>query len=139
MLSSKQAMLKGFRTLFAAALLLASIAAAALFSGAVRRSFLAVPGGHGCVNAGSDPRIDPFGMICALQRRYSYRSSREPRLHTHSTWAWGTHPFYFVYNRKQAEGNWLLIRLGWRYDRTWHGFIGPGFAWKEVPQPLLYY
>ena len=24
-------------------------------------------------------------------------------------------------------------------DRNWHGFIGPGGAWKAVPAPLLYY
>jgi len=49
-----------------------------------------------------------------------------------------TRPSYFVYNRKLADGNWLLVRLGWRYDRNWRGYIGPSFAWKEIP-PLLYY
>ena len=91
------------------------------------------------MNAGTDTRIDPLGLVCALQRRYSYRSSREPELHTHGTWAWGTRPSYFVYNRKLADGNWLLVRVGWRYDRNWRGYIGPSFAWKEIPEPLLYY
>jgi hypothetical protein len=133
-------MLKGFRFIVAAALLvIAVMVATVLFHGAIRRSFAGVPGGHGCVNAGSDLRIDPLGLICALQRRYSYQSSCEPKLHAHPTWAWGGHPFYFVYNRKMADGHWLLIRLGWRYDRNWRGYIGPSFAWKEIPQPLLYY
>lgn len=126
--------------LFAAVLLFASLVVAAVFSrGAIKQPFRPVPGGHGCVNAGTDTRIDPFGLVCGLQRRYSYRSGREPKLHTHGTWAWGTRPSYFVYNRKLADGNWLLVRVGWRYDRNWRGYIGPSFAWKEITEPLLYY
>src|SRR5438445_4130671 len=37
------------------------------------------------------------------------------------------------------DGHYRLVRIGWRYDRNWHGFIGPGGAWKAVPAPLLYY
>jgi hypothetical protein len=106
--------------LFAAALLFAlMISAAVFYRGAIKHPFTPVLGGHGCVNAGTDTRIDPFGFVCALQRRYSYKSSREPKLHTHETWAWGTRPFYFVYNRKLGDSNWLLVRVGWRYDRNW--------------------
>jgi hypothetical protein len=132
--------LNGFRLFLAAALFFAlMISAAVFYRGAVKRPFTPVPGGHGCVNAGTDTRIDPFGLVCALQRRYSYKSSREPKLHTHETWAWGTHPFYLVYNRNLGGSNWLLIRVGWRYDRNWRGYIGPSLAWKKIPQPLLYY
>ena len=28
------------------------------------------------------------------------------------------------------DGHYRLVRIGWRYDRNWHGFIGPGGAWK---------
>ena len=91
------------------------------------------------MNAGPDTRIDPFGLFCALQRQYSYKSSHEPKLHAHRTWAWGMHPSYFVYNRQLANGNWLLFRAGWRYDRNWRGYIGPSLAWKKISRPLLYY
>ena len=91
------------------------------------------------MNAGPDARIDPFGLFCALQRQYSYKSNCEPKLHAHGTWAWGTHPSYFVYNQQLANGNWLLVRVGWRYDRNWRGYIGPSLAGKKISQPLLYY
>ncbi len=133
-------MLNGRQFFFAASLLFAAAISAALFYGTeIRHALIPVAGGHGCVSAGPDPRIDPFGLVCALQRRYSYKSNREPQLRAHGRWAWGSHPFYFVYNRKLAEGNWLLVRVGWRYDRYWRGYIGPSFAWKEIPKPLLYY
>jgi hypothetical protein len=111
------------------------------------RSFLAhisyqfnpVPGGHGCVNAADDPRIDPYGIICSLQQRYSYKSLREPKLHVHRTWAWGASPPYFVSNRRLRRGGWRVARIGWRYDRQWHGYIGPSGAWKVIPEPLLFY
>jgi len=103
------------------------------------RPFTPVRGGHGCVNAGTDPRVDPYGLICGLQRRYSYATPLQPRLHRHVTWAWTLRPAYFVYNRKLSDGNWLLVRAGWRYDRSWGGYIGPSFAWKKIPAPLLYY
>ena len=129
--------LNGCRPILAAALLLALMISAA--GSPIRHALTPVRGGHGCVNAGPDARIDPFGLFCALQRQYSYKSSREPKLHAHGTWAWGTHPSYFVYNRQLANGNWLLVRVGWRYDRNWRGYIGPSLAWKKIPQPLIYY
>jgi hypothetical protein len=133
-------MLNGSRRVRTFALMFASVLAVAACAGsAITRPFMPVRGGHGCVNAGTDTRIDPFGLVCSLQRRYSYRSADEPKLHTHKTWAWGTRPFYFVYNRNLADGNWLLVRLGWRYDHNWGGYIGPSAAWKECPEPLLYY
>ena len=45
------------------------------------------------MNAGADTRIDPFGLICTLRRRYSYKSTNESKLHTHGAWPWGSHPF----------------------------------------------
>ena len=129
-----------FLVFLAIALLFAlTISAAVSYSGPFVHAFTPVPGGHGCVNAGTDTRIDPFGVFCALQRRYSYRSNGEPKLHTHATWAWGTQPSYFVYNRKLSDGSWLLVRMGWRYDRNWRGYIGPSSACKKIPKPLLYY
>jgi hypothetical protein len=102
-------------------------------------SFSPVPGGHGCVNAAGDVRVDPFGIVCSLQRRYSYKSTAEPKLHEQGTWAWGLFPPYLVCNRKLQTGRWRLMRVGWRYDRNWHGYIGPSGAWKTIPQPLLFY
>jgi len=107
--------------------------------GAITWPFAPEQGGHGCVNAGADTRIDPFALVCGLQRRYSSRSTHQPKLHIHETWAWGTQPFYFVYNRNLAHGKWLLVRVGWRYDQNWRGYIGPSAAWKQIPAPLLYY
>jgi hypothetical protein len=107
------------------------------FSG-ISNQFSPVPGGHGCVNAADDPRIDPYGIICSLQRRCSYKSVREPKLHTYRNWAWGVSPPYFVSNRKLKRG-WRVARIGWRYDRNWHGYIGPSGAWKVVAEPLMYY
>src|SRR5579872_625475 len=106
------------------------------FSG-ISYQFSPVPGGHGCVNAADDPRIDPYGIICSLQRRCSYISVREPKLHTHRNWAWGVSPPYFVSNRKLKSGGWRVARIGWRYDRNWHGYIGPSGAWKVVAEPLM--
>jgi hypothetical protein len=101
--------------------------------------FNPVAGGHGCVNAATDTRIDPYGIICSLQQRYSYKSNQKPTLHVHRTWAWGLSPPYFVCNRKLKRGGWRLTRVGWRYDRSWHGYIGPSGAWKCVSEPLLFY
>ena len=105
----------------------------------VSYQFKPVAGGHGCVNAADDPRIDPYGIICSLQRGYSYKSVREPRLHVHRTWAWGISPPYFVSNRRLKGGGWRVARIGWRYDRNWHGYIGPSGAWKIVAEPLMFY
>jgi hypothetical protein len=138
--ASNKVMLKRHRLFRIAGLLLAYLlVAVALFHAAIVHPFAPVQGGHGCVNAGADTRVDPFGLVCTLQLRYSYRSRHEPKLHTHGTWAWGTRPFYFVYNRKLVNGNWLLVRVGWRYDQNWRGYIGPSAAWKQIPAPLLYY
>ncbi len=92
-----------------------------------------------CVNAGPDARIDPFGVVCWLQQHYSFKSAAEPRLHTHGYWAWGRHPLYFVYNWRRADGSVLVLRVGWRYDVNWRGYIGPSAAFKTMAEPLLYY
>ena len=92
-----------------------------------------------CVNAGQDERLNPLGIVCWLQRHCSYKSGDEPKLHKHDTWAWCVRPPYLVCNWRLRDGHYRLVRIGWRYDRNWHGFIGPGGAWKAVPAPLLYY
>jgi len=110
-----------------------------VFAKRISSSFQPIPGGHGCVNAAQDPRLDPFGLVCSLQRRFSYKSEHEPDLHIHANWAWGVSPPYLVYNQRLAGKQWRLMRIGWRYDRHWRGYIGPAAAWKTIPDPLLFY
>lgn len=31
-----------------------------------------------------------------------------------------------------------MFRVGFRYDRNWHGYIFPTAAWKVVATPLEY-
>jgi hypothetical protein len=114
------------------------ISAAVFYRGAINRPFTPVPGGHGCVNAGTDARIDPFGLVCTPAAVQLQIEPRTQAPHARNM-GWGTQPSYFVYNKMLADGNWLRVRAGWRYDRNWRGYIGPSFAWKEKPEPLLYY
>ncbi len=97
--------------------------------------------GQGCVNQGSDPRMFPT-VVCGMQQVLSWKSEHLPHLfrvgsrrRTHLAVAW---PPYVVVNRPQKDGNWLMFRLGFRYDRTWHGYIFPTAALKEIERPLLY-
>ena len=116
-----------------------AVPSAQFFADHITAPFHPIRGGHGCVNAAQDPRLDPFGLVCSLQRRFSYKSETEPKLHMHTNWAWGFSPPYLVYNQRLAEKRWRLMRIGWRYDRKWRGYIGPAGAWKTIPQPLLFY
>jgi hypothetical protein len=94
-----------------------------------------------CPAAGSDPRICA-SVVCPLQQALSWHSEREPaHLHTRYS-AVSVFPPYVVTNWQSpgaAQGQWMMFRIGWRYDRHWHGYIGPTFAYKPVAQPLLFY
>ena len=80
-----------------------AVPSAQFFADHITAPFHPIPGGHGCVNAAQDPRLDPFGLVCSLQRRFSYKSETEPKLHMHTNWAWGFSPPYLVYNQRLAE------------------------------------
>ncbi len=94
-----------------------------------------------CVNQGSDPRLFPT-LVCGMQRELSWKSERLPHLfrvgsrrRTHVAIAW---PPYVIVNRRAKDGNWIMFRVGFRYDRTWRGYIFPTAALKEIQYPILY-
>jgi len=96
---------------------------------------------QGCVNQGYDRRIGA-PVVCWLQRHLSWKSEREPRLHVLGdpqrrsvAVAW---PPYLVYNSSDHAGHWRMFRIGFRYDRKWHGYIFPTLARKCLPSPLNY-
>jgi hypothetical protein len=96
---------------------------------------------QGCINQGGDCRV--FGtVICWSQRHMSWKSEHEPRFvlvgkpdRTHLGLAW---PPYVVFNTPDGSGNWRMFRIGFRYDRTWKGYIFPTVAAKHLAEPLRY-
>ncbi|HKQ85407.1 MAG TPA: hypothetical protein VJS43_01425 [Candidatus Acidoferrales bacterium] len=96
---------------------------------------------QGCVNQGKDRRA--FApVVCWTQRHLSWKSPHKPRFfllgkttHTSLGFAW---PPYVVYNSPKSKGQWRMFRIGFRYDRNWHGYIFPTAAWKIVDSPLEY-
>jgi hypothetical protein len=96
---------------------------------------------QGCVNQGSDRR-EFAPVICWLQQRLSWKSEHEPYFTligkadgTQLGLAW---PPYLVFNSPQGNGNWLMFRIGFRYDRNWRGYIFPTVAAKRLSHPLRY-
>lgn len=96
---------------------------------------------QGCVNQGNDRRVAGWA-VCFAQRHLSWKSQRKPHFfligkstHTSLGVAW---PPYVVYNSPKKKGHWRMFRLGFRYDRNWHGYIFPTAAWKVVSTPLEY-
>jgi hypothetical protein len=96
---------------------------------------------QGCVNQGSDRR-EFAPVICWLQRRLSWKSEHEPdfllvgkRYGTNLGLAW---PPYMVFNSPDGKGRWRMFRIGFRYDRTWRGYIFPTVAAKYVSSPVSY-
>jgi hypothetical protein len=53
----------------------------------------------------------------------------------HGGVAW---PPYVVYNVPDGNGKWRVFRAGFRYDRTWKGYIFPTLAYKCISHPLTY-
>jgi hypothetical protein len=98
-------------------------------------------GSQGCVDQGKDRRA--FGpVVCWAQRHLSWKSRHKPRFYrfgrpenTTLGFAW---PPYIVYNSPKSKGRWRMFRIGFRYDRTWHGYIFPTAAWKVINSPLEY-
>jgi len=96
---------------------------------------------QGCVNQGKDRRA--FApVVCWAQRHLSWKSRHKPHFfrlgrasHTSLGFAW---PPYVVYNSPKSNDRWRMFRIGFRYDRNWHGYIFPTAAWKIVDSPLKY-
>jgi len=96
---------------------------------------------QGCVNQGTDHRAGGW-LVCWAQRHLSWKSRHRPhffligkRTDTSLGFAW---PPYIVYNQPERRGRWRMFRIGFRYDRNWHGYIFPTAAWKTVAVPLEY-
>jgi len=96
---------------------------------------------QGCVNQGSDRR-EFAPVVCWLQRRLSWKSEHHPYYwsigspeRTHAGLAW---PPYVVLNSPDGHGHWRIFRAGFRYDRTWRGYIFPTMAAKRLSHPLTY-
>ena len=96
---------------------------------------------QGCVNQGEGCR-KLATIICWLQSHLSWNSEHEPHFvmigrpdRTHIGVAW---PPYMVFNAPCEKGGWLMLRIGFRYDRNWRGYIFPTMACKSVDKPLRY-
>ena len=94
-----------------------------------------------CVNQGSDRR-EFAPVICWMQRQMSWKSEQEPHFAligkadgNNLGLAW---PPYAVVNWKHGNGHWSMFRMGFRYDRTWRGYIFPTIAAKDLSHPLRY-
>jgi hypothetical protein len=102
---------------------------------------LELPADQGCVNQGSDRRM--FAPItCWMQRHMSWKSPHPPHFALIGKpngpslgLAW---PPYAVINFASGDGRWDMFRIGFRYDRTWRGYIFPTIAAKHVSHPLRY-
>ena len=96
---------------------------------------------QGCVNQGKDVRVGG-PVVCWAQRHLSWKSPHKPHFYrfgkssqTSLGVAW---PPYVVFNSPKQHGHWRMFRVGFRYDRNWHGYIFPTAAWKVVSTPLEY-
>ena len=96
---------------------------------------------RGCVNQGKDERKFAT-IICCLQRHMSWNSRQEPHFvmigrpdRANAGVAW---PPYLVFNKPDKKSGWLMFRIGFRYDRNWHGYIFPTIAIKNTDKPLRY-
>jgi hypothetical protein len=102
---------------------------------------LELPADQGCVNQGADRRM--FApVVCWMQRHMSWKSPHEPHFAligkpdgANLGLAW---PPYAVINVASGDGRWDMFRIGFRYDRTWRGYIFPTIAAKHVTHPLRY-
>jgi hypothetical protein len=96
---------------------------------------------QGCINQGNDRReFSP--VVCWLQRHLSWRSEQKPYFASlgkpdgiHVGLAW---PPYLVFNSPDKNGHWRIIRIGFRYDRTWRGYIFPTMAAKRLSHSPSY-
>jgi hypothetical protein len=129
------------RRSFVVAVMAIALAFGFAFAHGVRKVDAAAPSDQGCVNQGSDRR-ECATVICWLQRQLSRKSEHEPHFvlignpqGTNLGLAW---PPYLVFNTPTGANHWNMFRIGFRYDRTWRGYIFPAIAAKRVSQPLRY-
>lgn len=101
----------------------------------------ATPADQGCVNQGNDRR-EFAPVVCWLQQHMSWKSEHEPHFAlvgrpdgTNLGLAW---PPYLVFNMRDGNDHWRMFRIGFRYDRTWRGYIFPTIAAKRISRPLRY-
>jgi hypothetical protein len=101
----------------------------------------ATPLDQGCINQGQDRRIGAT-VICWAQRHLSWNSEHGPHFvligSTEGTSIGLAWPPYLVYNSPDGSGHWRMFRIGFRYDRNWHGYIFPSVALKRLSNPLRY-
>jgi hypothetical protein len=88
------------------------------------------------INASSQRSSAACGGICLGNPNKSRMSSCSADLTgTNVGVAW---PPYLVFNAPEKNGQCLLFRFGFRYDRNWRGDIYPTIAPKSTDKPLLY-
>lgn len=129
------------RTLIAAAVVTAFGFAFIYFYPRTLASTASDTSSQGCVNQGNDRRI-AAPVICWAQQHMSWKSNHKPDFLLIGDpkgvtigLAW---PPYFVSNFPTRDGHWYMFRIGFRYDRNWHGYIFPTVAWKVISKPLTY-
>jgi hypothetical protein len=107
----------------------------------IHQGIFTVSAKQGCVNQGNDRR-EFAPVVCWLQRHMSWKSDHEPHFAlvgkpdgTNLGLAW---PPYVVFNMSDGNDHWRMFRIGFRYDRTWRGYIFPTIAAKQIAHPLRY-
>lgn len=85
------------------------------------------------VHAGDDRRWNPFGIFGAIQRKLSFQSDVEPL----SVLLCIVPPMVAV-NVPIWKGKYFLFRFGWRFDRTWTGYIFPEAVIKILDHTQFY-
>src|SRR3989304_1599027 len=94
-----------------------------------------------CVNEGDDPRLFR-GLTCSLQRIFSYKDPVPPVLDRRELAPGVTlysndrpRQWYRVIIVKLSGGKFYHLRVGFRYDVNWGGYIFPSIAAKETTNP----
>jgi hypothetical protein len=108
----------------------AAAIAAAVWAGLTRTSTTSA---GGFVNEGEDWRWDPFGLFSRIQRAASFHSDVEP----FSILICVVPPMVAV-NIPLLRGKYLVLRVGFRYDGNWKGYIFPEGVIKVLDHTIFY-